>query len=113
MAKTTKLRIKYELAEVAVKNANSYLKNAYNTICDIHNHIEWICDCKDDDDNIDGSDSQIYERNYIINLASRLSSKRKTKEFINGEVAKKLYLTNDSTKRNILDRKYLDKYIEI
>ena len=113
MAKTTNTRFKYELAEITVNKGNSYLEDAYNTINSIQNHIQCICGYKDEDDEIDGSDSQIYERNYIINLASRLSNKDNTKEFINGEVAKKLHLTYDTPKQNIPDRKYLDKYIEI
>jgi len=113
MAKTTKTKYKYELAEVRLKAANSFLRKAFKTICEIHNNVQCICELKDKDENIDGSTSQIYERNYIINLASRLSSKKKTKEYINGEVAKMLHLTQDAQEHNLQDKRYLNKYIEI
>ena len=113
MAKTKKIKYKYELAEVKLKSANSYLRKAFKTICEINNHVQCICELRDKDEMIDGSSFQIYERNYIINLASRLSSKRKTKEYINGEVAKMLHLTQDAQKWNIPDKRYLQKYVEI
>ena len=115
MAKTTKTRYKYELTEVKLNSemVNSYLRKAFKTIKEIQRCAGCICSFKDKDDEIDGTDYQIYERNFIINLASKLPNRRKTKEFINGEVAKKLNMHDDNQAQNNQDKRYLNKYIEI
>lgn len=113
MAKTTIQKYKYELSDKDIEKPNMYLQKVYEAICDIHGHIECICYYKDEDDEIDGSDFQIYERNYIINIASRFSNSNTEKLLISGEVAKKLHLTQDAQQRNDEDKRYLFKYIDI
>ena len=113
MAKTKTIKYKYELSDKDIVKPNLYLQKVYEAICDIHGHVECICDYKDEDDEIDGSDIQIYERNYIINIASRFSNSNTEKILISGEVAKKLHLTQDAQQCNDEDKRYLLKYIDI
>lgn len=109
-----KIKYKYELAEVSIDMANLYLKVAYDTICNIQKDKNYVCeltDIDDEDDDDDDSKYKIYERNYIITLASLFSDnnvKRNHKEIsgsINGEVAKKLKMSEYN------DTAYFDKYI--
>lgn len=116
MAKTNETKYKYDLTEPNLKIANSYLRIAFDTICKIQKDENYVCELIDiDDEGDDGDDDnkyKIYERNYIITLASLFSNnnvKRNNKEisgYINGEVAKKLKLPEYD------DTAYFDKYIE-
>ena len=120
----------YELEPICpeILLGNPYLQIAYQTICDIHNDDKYVCELlelDDDDDDESKNDDKdnfkyiIYERNYIISLTSIYTERRmnlpsvELQGYLNGEVAKKLYLSNDTRKQDIQDRKYLEKYIEI
>lgn len=115
MAKTTKTKYQYELMEVNVDMANLYLRVAYDTICNIQKDDNYVCELIDIDDEDDGDDDskyKIYERNYIITLASLFSDNNVKRNHnaitgsINGEVAKKLKLPEYN------DTAYFEKYIE-
>lgn len=97
-----------------IDKANSYLRIAYETICNIHSDENYVCELDVfDGDGDDDNKYKIYERNYIISLASKFSENKlrlsceNLPGYVNGEVAKKL-------KINEFDNKsYLEKYIQI
>ena len=125
---------KYELNLIStdIQQINAYSITAFQTICDFYNDDNFVCELLELDDDIDeGSNKddkdseryKIYERNYIISLASIFAEKRvnlsnsnvELHGYINGEVAKKLHLNHETHKQTIQDkdRKYLEKYIKI
>ena len=114
MTKTNETKYKYELTNAKIKDGNIWLQDAFCTICKMHEDKTYVCEFvnMDEDDNGD-SKFYIYERNYIITLASLFSEykaegkNKKLPGLINGEVAKKLKL------QKFGDKGYLQKYIEI
>lgn len=68
---------------------NSYLFFCHEAMKELFNSLDWICFHKED---MDEDDIQVYERNFVISLASMLSKKDgfKLPGKINGEVAKSL-----------------------
>ena len=81
---------------------DSYLYYCFEAMKDLYKSLDWVCFHKE---NMDDDDVQVYERNYIISLASMLSKKGlELPGLINGEVAKSLDTTSRETK---------EKYIEL
>ena len=75
----------------------NYCFSAMSKICD---YMSWVLNFKEDDEDIDDA-SRIYERNYIITLASLLSQINNNKKMglIGGEVAKSFEVgSNDKYK---------------
>lgn len=68
---------------------NTYLDYCFKAMKELHNSLDWICFHKED---MDEDDIQVYERNFIISLASILSQMKgfKLPGKINGEVAKSI-----------------------
>lgn len=68
--------------------SNTYLYYCFEAMKELHNSLDWICFHKED---MDDDDVQVYERNFIISLTTKLSEKGlKLPGMINGEVAKSL-----------------------
>lgn len=103
----------------------SYVSLCFASMKQLSKSLNTICDYKKMNFEIDGDDSQIYERNYVISLAVDLAKKQESldtvgfKGEINGEVVKKLSLAYSSIReeyikiRKILDKKYKGKKKEI
>lgn len=67
---------------------NTYLYYCFEAMGELHKSLDWICFHKED---MDEDDVQVYERNFIISLTSKLSKKGfRLPGMINGEVAKSL-----------------------
>lgn len=115
MKKNIEVKYKYELTEAKLKMANSYLRIAFDTICNIQKDDKYVCELIDMDDEYGDDDSKykVYERNFIISLASKFFENKTQLSisnlpgYVNGEVAKKLKINEFD------DKSYLEMYIQI